>query len=319
MKSSVYEDLNTNQITTSSLLGTLALTGLLSTILLIMVGSFVRVSGNGLGCPDWPLCYGQAVPPLDMSAWIEFSHRLLGGIVGLQIAAVIVLAWRHFRENKLIWRVSVATGVVLIIQVSLGGLHVLNELPRWTGLIHTAVAMSIAGLLATLVAVTQPKLQALAKERQTLFGQTRLKVGSAVGAAATYALLITGSLVTRTGASLACPSFPQCGVADIPEALHGLVTIQLIHRFTAFSVAVIILITIWQLLKHGRTFTIANQIAYGLGILLFLQFALGISNVLLALPLWSRILHLGVGGSIWVLMVILAVTLGHTHPVTRQQ
>ena len=312
MKSSVYEESNSNQISTSSLFGTLALTGLLSTILLIMVGSFVRVSGNGLGCPDWPLCYGQAVPPLgDMSAWIEFSHRLLGGIVGLQIAAVILLAWRHYRDNKLIWRTAVASGFVLIIQVSLGGLHVLNELPRWTGLIHTAVAMTIAGLLAALVAVTQPKFQALAQERLALFGQTRLKVGAAVGATATYLLLLTGTLVTRTGASLACPSFPHCGVADIPESLAGLVTIQLIHRITAFTVAAIILLIVWQLLKHGRTSQTAKQIAYGLSILLFLQFALGISNVLLALPLWSRILHLGVGGSIWVLMLILAVTLGH--------
>jgi heme A synthase len=62
-------------------------------------------------------------------------------------------------------------------------------------------------------------------------------------------------------------------------------------------------------LKHGRESKTVKQLAYGLAILLLLQFALGISNVLLALPMWSRVLHLGVGGSLWVLMVILAVTL----------
>ncbi len=311
MKSSVYEEINAEEITRTpySALATLALTGLLSTILLIMVGSFVRVTGNGLGCPDWPLCYGQAVPPLDMSAWIEFSHRLLGGIVGLQIAAIIFLAWRHYRSSKLIWWTAVATGVVLIIQVSLGGLHVLNELPRWTGLIHTGVAMAIAGLLATLVAVTNPNLIHFARERVTLFGHTRLKLGAVIGAAATYALLLTGSLVTRTGASLACPSFPQCGSANIPEPLQGLVTIQLIHRFTAFSVAAIILLIVWQLLKHGSSSNTARWIAVGLASLLLIQFGLGISNVLFELPIWSRVLHLGTGGSIWVLTLILAVTL----------
>lgn len=314
MKSSVYEEINNNQTSTTptSLLRTIALTGLLSTILLIMVGSFVRVSGNGLGCPDWPLCHGQAVPPLgDISAWVEFSHRFLGGIVGLQIAAIIFLAWRKYRTNKLIWRTAVSTGFVLIIQVSLGGFHVLNELPRWTGFIHTAVAMGIAGLLATLVAVTNPKLNQLTQQRTALFGQTRLALGTAIGAAATYLLIVTGSLVTRTGASLACPSFPHCGVAEIPESLHSLITMQLIHRFSAFSVAVIILLTIWQLLKYGQGSKIAKQLAYGLALLLTLQFALGISNVLLSLPLWSRVLHLGVGGSIWVVMIILAVTLSH--------
>jgi heme A synthase len=321
MKSSVYEEVNSKQISTAapSLLGTLALAGLLSTIVLIMVGSFVRVSGNGLGCPDWPLCYGQAVPPLgDAGAWVEFSHRLLGGIVGLQIAAVILLAWRHYRDNKIIWRTAVAAGLVLIVQVTLGGLHVLNELPQWTGLIHTAVAMAIAGLLAVLVAVTQPKLQQLVQERAALFDQTDLPVRAAVVAVLTYILLITGSLVTRTGASLACPAFPHCGVADIPESLSGLITIQMIHRIMAFYVAAAIIVIIHRLLKHGRQSKIVKQFAYGLSILLFLQFALGISNVLLALPLWSRVLHLGVGGSIWVVMVLLAVTLRYNmkgHPV----
>lgn len=315
MKSSVYQDISPDQITSSasSWLRTLALTGLLSTILLIMVGSFVRVTGNGLGCPDWPLCHGQAIPPLDISAWIEFSHRLLGGIVSLQIAAVIVLAWRYYRHNKLIWRTAVATGFVLIIQVSLGGIHVLNELPRWTGLIHTGVAMAIAGLLAALVTVTQPKLIALTKERTALFGQTQLKLGAVIGAAATYLLILTGSLVTRTGASLACPSFPQCGPADIPESLAGLITIQMIHRFTAFSVATIILIIVWQLFKHGRSAKTAQLIAIGLTILLLLQFGLGISNVVFELPVWSRVLHLGTGGSIWVLTLILAVILNHNN------
>ncbi|MFZ0547755.1 MAG: COX15/CtaA family protein, partial [Candidatus Promineifilaceae bacterium] len=158
---------------------------------------------------------------------------------------------------------------------------------------------------------TQPKLQELAAKRETLFGQTWLQRGSAVGAAVTYLLLLTGSLVTRTGASLACPSFPLCGVAEIPESLQGLPTIQMIHRITAFTVAAVLILIIWQLLKNGRSSKTATWIAYGLSTLLILQFALGISNVLLSLPLWSRILHLGVGGSIWVVMVILAVTLGH--------
>jgi heme A synthase len=311
MDSSVYKKVTPVEISTTprSWLATLALTGLLSTILLIMVGSFVRVSGNGLGCPDWPLCYGRAVPPLEIGAWVEFSHRLLGGIVALQIAAVAFLAWRHYRGNKVIWPTAAATVLILIIQVTLGGLHVLNELPRWTGLIHTGVAMAIAGLLAVLVARTQPALQTLQNHAAALFGKTRLGLGTAAGAAATYLLLLTGTLVTRTGASLACPSFPHCGVTDIPESLQALTTIQMVHRFTAFTVAFLIALIIWQLLKHGRESKTVKQLAYGLAILLLLQFALGISNVLLALPMWSRVLHLGVGGSLWVLMVILAVTL----------
>ncbi len=311
MGHSTYEEVgdSTVRLSRGSLMRTLALTGLVSTLLLIMVGSYVRVSGNGLGCPDWPLCYGRAVPPMKYGAWVEFSHRLLGGVVGLQIVGLSILAWTDFRNDKWIFRPAVLVIVVLILQVSLGGLHVLNELPRWTGLVHTGVAMAIAGLLAVLVAATQPALQDLRRELPDLYSKTTLTNWSIVGAAATYLLLLTGSLVTRTGSSLACPTFPNCGLADIPEQLQPYVTIQLIHRFSAFTVAFAIILTVWFVLRFARQKSSLRVIAYSLIGLLIAQFGLGISNVLLALPMWSRVLHLGAGGSIWALMVILAVAL----------
>jgi heme A synthase len=311
MGHSTYEEVGSSTVRLSrgSLLRTLAVTALVSTLLLIMVGSYVRVSGNGLGCPDWPLCYGRAVPPMKYGAWVEFSHRLLGGIVSLQIVGLSILAWADFRNDKWIFRPAILVLGVLILQVSLGGLHVLNELPRWTGLVHTGVAMAVAGLLAVLVAATQPALQNLRRELPDLFSKTTLATWSIVGAAATYLLLLTGSLVTRTGSSLACPAFPNCGLADVPEQLQSYVTIQLIHRFSAFTVAFAIVLTVWFVLRFAGQKASLRIIAYSLIGLLVIQFGLGISNVLLALPMWSRVLHLGVGGSIWALMVILAVAL----------
>src|SRR3990167_4302593 len=70
---------------------TLSLTALLSVLALMTVGSIVRVTGNGLGCPDWPLCYGQVVPPLKLSAWVEFSHRFIGALTSAQIVGMGVL------------------------------------------------------------------------------------------------------------------------------------------------------------------------------------------------------------------------------------
>jgi len=287
----------------------LSLTALISTILLIMVGSIVRVTGNGLGCPDWPLCHGQAIPPFYLSAWVEFFHRLFGAAVVLQVASLIYLSWRWYRPDKWIFRTTVFTTVVLTIQVVLGGIHVIYELPRWTGWIHTGVAMLVAGAIAVWLAVSQQAIRALGKRTAELLKGTRLVLWTSIAAGASYVLLLTGSLVTRTGASLVCPSFPNCGLEMVPGNLQTIVTIQMVHRFAAFTVAFAIILTLYYLLKNSRHDSGLRRFAWLIIALLALQFFLGISNVLLHLPMWSRVLHLGTGATIWVVMVILSVTL----------
>jgi heme A synthase len=288
---------------------TLALTALISTVILIVVGSIVRVTGNGLGCPDWPLCYGRAIPPFLLSAWIEFFHRLFGGVVVLQVAGLIVLSWRWYRPDKWIFRTAIIAAIVLSIQVVLGGIHVIYELPRWTGWIHTGVAMLVAGAIAIWVAITQKSTRDLGARTAETFRGTHLPLWTSIAAVATYILLLTGSLVTRSGASLVCPSFPACGLETVPENLTTIVAIQLIHRFAAFTVAFAVALTLYFLLKDSRHDPGLRRVTWLLLALLALQFAFGISNVLLALPMWSRVLHLGTGATIWIFMVILAVTL----------
>ncbi len=287
----------------------LALSALISTILLIMVGSIVRVTGNGLGCPDWPLCHGRAVPPFLLSAWVEFIHRLFGGVVVIQVAALIVLSWRWYKLDKWIFRTAIFTTIVLTIQVILGGIHVVYELPRWTGWIHTGVAMLVAGAVAIWVAIARSETRRLGARTAELFEGTHLPLWTGIAAGASYVLMLTGSLVTRTGASLVCPDFPACGLETIPSYLRNIVLIQMVHRFSAFVVAFAIVLTLWHLLRASGRDRGIQTVAWTLIALLTLQFALGISNVLLALPMWSRVLHLGTAATIWVFLVILSVTL----------
>lgn len=311
MSVSTYQEASESEKGASTIrrFSNLALSALISTVLLIMVGSIVRVTGNGLGCPDWPLCHGQAIPPFYLSAWVEFTHRLFGAAVVIQVVALIYLSWRWFRPDKWIFRTAIFASAVLTIQVLLGGIHVIYELPRWTGWIHTGVAMLVAGAIAIWVAVSRPETRRLGARTATLLEGTRLPMWTAIAAGASYVLMLTGSLVTRTGASLVCPAFPACGLEIVPDNLQTIVLIQMTHRISAFVVAFAIILTLWTLLRASGRDRGIQTAAWTLIALLALQFGLGISNVLLALPMWSRVLHLGTAATIWVFLVILSVTL----------
>lgn len=278
------------------LIPALAASAWFSTVVLILIGSIVRVTGHGLGCPDWPLCYGRAIPPAYAGAWVEFSHRLFGGIAGIQIVLLAALAWREGRSRPWSYRPAIAAAGLLAVQVLLGGLHVVLELPAATGLVHTGVAMLIVGLLAAQLAVSSPRLDRLRSDLQRVGAGRRLGAQLSLVAAATYALLLTGSAVTRSGASLACLAFPQCEAAD--PVSQQLIDIHMLHRFAGLAV---ILLSGWLLgviLKRSREPAV-RRYAFALIGLLTAQTGLGIANVLLLLPMWSRVLHLTLAAVFW--------------------
>ena len=133
-----------------------------ATYLLILVGGLVRASGAGLGCPDWPRCFGSWIPPasaaelppqFDVSQfnptlmWTEYLNRLLGVTVGLLILATTISAWRHHRNQpRIVWTTTAAL-LLTGFQGWLGGLVVAHELAAWIVTVHMIVALIIVQLL----------------------------------------------------------------------------------------------------------------------------------------------------------------------------
>jgi cytochrome c oxidase assembly protein subunit 15 len=237
---------------------------------------------------------------------VEFSHRFIGAVTGAQIAALALLAWKAHRQER--WIIGPATALIplLALQVSLGGLHVLLELPASSGWTHTAVAMAIAGVAVTQVGVTHPAARALSARAGAVVARDRgLPVILPVTAVITYLLILTGSYVTRSGASLACPAFPYCGAGETAVVFPELVKAQLLHRFLAFGVAITACLTLWRLVQAARAEAGLRAAALVLTVLIAVQIGLGMTNVLLRLPPWSRTLHLLVAGLLWTGLVLL--------------
>jgi cytochrome c oxidase assembly protein subunit 15 len=140
----------------------LALCTTAATYFLILVGGLVRASGAGLGCPDWPRCFGSWIPPASAAAlppqfdvsqfnptlmWTEYLNRLLGVTVGLLIFATTVSAWRHHRDqSRIVWSVTLAL-LLTGFQGWLGGRVVAHELAAWIVTVHMIVALVIVQLL----------------------------------------------------------------------------------------------------------------------------------------------------------------------------
>ena len=109
--------------------------------LIVLTGAGVRLTGSGLGCPDWPKCYGGTVPPLDTHAVIEYGNRLLTGFVGLAVIAASVLAWfrRPFRWHLALFGALLPLGV--IGQAILGALVVKYHLAPGLVMCHFILSM----------------------------------------------------------------------------------------------------------------------------------------------------------------------------------
>ena len=140
----------------------LSLATTIATYLLIAVGALVRAAGAGLGCPDWPRCFGSWVPPTDgsdlppgfdisqfnvVNTWLEYVNRLIGVVIGLLILATLIAAWRRYRRRPHVVWPATAAFLLVGFQGWLGGQVVEKELDPNILTAHLVVALIIVGLL----------------------------------------------------------------------------------------------------------------------------------------------------------------------------
>lgn len=264
----------------------------------VVVGGIVRVSGAGLGCPDWPLCHGQVVPPALGPALIEFTHRIVAGLFSLGVLWLGWAGWRLRRHGggpaeaavarKALARTAAASVALVLFQVVLGGLNVLTELSPEVGATHLAVAMGLVGLLAASAQLARlmerPQPTLTGARRDELLRRERWVAWSAVLALVVISL---GGYMRATGASLACYDWPLCRGRLLPEPAWPVV-LHWSHRAAALALGLVLAI---GSLRAG------GALWWALG-LYAAQAAAGALSVLWQLPAALRVVHLGFAAAV---------------------
>jgi cytochrome c oxidase assembly protein subunit 15 len=251
-------------------------------------GAFVRLSGSGLGCPDWPLCHGGPVPPAQYHAVIEFSNRAIA-LAGI-VAALVTWWVSRSLADALGRRLCAGVAVGTLFQIPLGAITVLTDLNPYFVMSHFLLAISVLALASIAWArATLPQDGFVARGRLSLW-----TIGTALLG---FGLIVSGAFSTASG--------PHSGGADI-RRVGNLVDTTYVHVrvATAFVVAVIaLLVVLWR--REHRPERL-GQLTAALLILLPLQAAIGEYQWHNQLP-WGVVLaHVSVAGLVWIAIVFLA-------------
>jgi cytochrome c oxidase assembly protein subunit 15 len=267
---------------------------------LIVVGSIVRTTGSGLACPDWPLCHGRLIPPLQFNILIEWFHRLLALVVSLLLAVTAGWTFAHRATRARLGGLMIVTLVLLAAQVLLGALTVWKLLDPGVVGGHLAVALL---LFASVVTFTLIADRESAPARALPGRPAGLLPLMASVLVLTYVQCVLGGMVSTHHAGLACPDWPTCNGEWFP-ALDGLVGLHMVHRFGAYTLTALMLVTAIRLRSVADD--VLRLAGSPLLSLTVGQVVLGVSNVMLGTPWWLSAGHLGLASAI--LALVLTVT-----------
>ncbi|MEE4375935.1 MAG: COX15/CtaA family protein [Candidatus Competibacteraceae bacterium] len=315
---------------------------LIATILalcVVVLGAYVRLSDAGLGCPDWPGCYGHVgVPeseqhvekansafperPVEVDkAWKEMIHRYFAGLLGLLILALAVMAWKRRHESD----------QPLVLPLFLLGLVIFQALlGMWTVTLLLKPVVVMAHLMGGLTTLALLWWLVLRQSRPpSVTVDTRgLKIWALLGLLLVVCQAALGGWTSTNYAALACPDFPTCQTywwppMDFKEAFvlwRGLgvsyeggvldndarVTIHMVHRLGAMVVLCFVGWLIWKLINIAEQ-PVLRLTSIAIALLLALQISLGIANVVMTLPLPIAVAH-NAGAA---LLILALVTLNH--------
>lgn len=286
----------------------LAVATAIAAYLLVLLGGLVRISGAGLACPDWPLCHGRVVPPLQGPVLVEYLHRLVAASVSVLVGATVVAAVRVRRLVREAVPLAALSLALVLVQVLVGGLTVKLQLTPALVTLHLGVAMLFfAGLcVQAIVALGAP-------DRIPPVSPTLRRLALAA-AAATYVMVLIGGYVSSSAAALACPDLPACrGSLLVPPDAPG--QVHMLHRAWALVVTALVLAVLVAAQRTGaRPAVRVGGLALGL---VLAQLGAGVLNIVTRLSPLAQGLHLALAAALFGALVVLAALVGTGREAVR--
>lgn len=280
-----------------------------ATLILIGVGVYVRATGSGLGCPDWPTCHGGIVPPHEQEALIESTHRFVAALVGLLVIATAVLAWRHYRGAPAVLWPAIAAVPLVGIQGVIGAITVWEELPAEIVATHLLLAMAILTVMAaTALAMFNEMRGGIPPEQRA--AAWRVGQRAIVTLVLFAAVVWMGGYLGESGGSTACEGWPLCSGGVFPGADDQQIT-HMVHRYLA---ALLLIPLVWLIVAAWRergTLRWGMHVARTAAVVYAAQVAIGALNVLYTFPDALTVTHTVLASVLW-LALSAAALLGYS-------
>jgi len=339
--------LRNRQASTARRLQALTVLTLFLTFDLVLFGSFTRLTDSGLGCPDWPGCYGNASPvgahaeisaaqqamptgPVTHGkAWVEMIHRYLATGVGVLILVLAAVSWferlrKSARSGISPWWATL-TLIWVCVQGAFGALTVTMKL------FPAIVTLHLLGgiLLLALLCVQAVRYAQMHDATTFVVAGPALRRLLWFGLGLLWLQIALGGWVSTNYAVLACTEFPACQDSWWPDmdfaqgfelwrelgltgdgqhiSFAALTAIHYVHRLMAYAVLALLALLAWRM----RVVSGWRRASRGLALLLVLQFLTGLSNVVLDWPLLAAVLHTGGAAA---LTVVLTWSLARIRP-----
>ncbi len=276
----------------------------------ISLGSAVRLTGSGLSCPDWPLCYGLWFPDQDKLSKItdvnyefyqimlEWIHRFNAAIFIAPVTLLLFFVGLKATKNRKIKTILYSIMIVLAMQGLMGGFTVFDKNSPWSVAAHLGFALGLMFLVIKifLVSLRLKTIKPLPNKNKKIF---ILYITILI----VLATMLMGAIVSKSGSSLACDLWPQCS-SDGDSLLQYNKIIHISHRFLAVISAIFIVLVVYnynQIIKYKIISNIRNILI----LLTTLQILLGAIVIFTELNLFIAMLHQSIAVLIFIVLSFL--------------